>query len=49
MGAALVGLSHSPLIGKNDPAPEVLARKGFQLMIDGELTGKLVIHPTAQD
>ena len=26
MGAALVGLSHSPLIGKNDPAPEVLAR-----------------------
>jgi 2,3-dihydroxyphenylpropionate 1,2-dioxygenase len=26
MGAALVGLSHSPLIGKNNPAPEVLAR-----------------------
>ncbi|MFF0818192.1 3-carboxyethylcatechol 2,3-dioxygenase [Rhodococcus sp. NPDC003318] len=26
MPAALVGLSHSPLIGKNDPAPEVLAR-----------------------
>ena len=26
MTAALVGLSHSPLIGKNDPAPEVLAR-----------------------
>jgi 2,3-dihydroxyphenylpropionate 1,2-dioxygenase len=24
-GAAAVGLSHSPLIGKNDPAPEVLA------------------------
>nr|ACJ12460.1 CinC [Rhodococcus sp. T104] len=24
--AALVGLSHSPLIGKNDPAPDVLAR-----------------------
>nr|WP_271208931.1 3-carboxyethylcatechol 2,3-dioxygenase [Rhodococcus wratislaviensis]GLK33310.1 2,3-dihydroxyphenylpropionate/2,3-dihydroxicinnam ic acid 1,2-dioxygenase [Rhodococcus wratislaviensis] len=26
MSTALVGLSHSPLIGKNDPAPEVLAR-----------------------
>ena len=26
MTAALIGLSHSPLIGKNDPAPEVLAR-----------------------
>ena len=26
MTAAAVGLSHSPLIGKNDPAPEVLAR-----------------------
>jgi len=26
MTAALVGLSHSPLIGKNDPAPEVLDR-----------------------
>ncbi|ROO84706.1 2,3-dihydroxyphenylpropionate 1,2-dioxygenase [Actinocorallia herbida] len=26
MKAAAVGLSHSPLIGKNDPAPEVLAR-----------------------
>ncbi|MBV6759941.1 3-carboxyethylcatechol 2,3-dioxygenase [Rhodococcus opacus] len=26
MTTALVGLSHSPLIGKNDPAPEVLAR-----------------------
>src|SRR4051812_24669655 len=26
MPAAAVGLSHSPLIGKNDPAPEVLAR-----------------------
>lgn len=26
MPAALVGLSHSPLIGKNDPSPEVLAR-----------------------
>ncbi|WP_300679682.1 3-carboxyethylcatechol 2,3-dioxygenase [Nocardioides sp.] len=24
--SAVVGLSHSPLIGKNDPAPEVLAR-----------------------
>jgi 2,3-dihydroxyphenylpropionate 1,2-dioxygenase len=24
--AAAVGLSHSPLIGKNDPAPDVLAR-----------------------
>jgi 2,3-dihydroxyphenylpropionate 1,2-dioxygenase len=28
MTAAAVGLSHSPLIGKNDPAPEVLARVG---------------------
>jgi 2,3-dihydroxyphenylpropionate 1,2-dioxygenase len=28
MIAAAVGLSHSPLIGKNDPAPEVLARVG---------------------
>ena len=28
MTAAAVGLSHSPLIGKNDPAPEVLARAG---------------------
>ena len=26
MTAALVGLSHSPLIGKNDPHPEILAR-----------------------
>ncbi|WP_432975943.1 3-carboxyethylcatechol 2,3-dioxygenase [Dactylosporangium sp. CA-233914] len=26
MTSAAVGLSHSPLIGKNDPAPEVLAR-----------------------
>ncbi|WP_158839935.1 3-carboxyethylcatechol 2,3-dioxygenase [Saccharothrix deserti] len=26
MTAATVGLSHSPLIGKNDPAPDVLAR-----------------------
>lgn len=26
MTAALVGLSHSPLIGKNDPSPAVLAR-----------------------
>lgn len=26
MTTAAVGLSHSPLIGKNDPAPEVLAR-----------------------
>ncbi|MEO3785749.1 3-carboxyethylcatechol 2,3-dioxygenase [Actinocorallia sp. B10E7] len=26
MNAAAVGLSHSPLIGKNDPAPKVLAR-----------------------
>ncbi|WP_433566686.1 3-carboxyethylcatechol 2,3-dioxygenase [Nocardia sp. CA-151230] len=26
MTAAAVGLSHSPLIGKNDPAPDVLAR-----------------------
>lgn len=26
MTAAVVGLSHSPLIGKNDPAPEVLDR-----------------------
>ncbi|MFF0543200.1 3-carboxyethylcatechol 2,3-dioxygenase [Nocardia thailandica] len=26
MSAAAIGLSHSPLIGKNDPAPEVLAR-----------------------
>ena len=26
MTAAAIGLSHSPLIGKNDPAPEVLAR-----------------------
>jgi 2,3-dihydroxyphenylpropionate 1,2-dioxygenase len=26
MPAAAVGLSHSPLIGQNDPAPEVLAR-----------------------
>lgn len=25
MPAALVGLSHSPLIGKNDPAPEIVA------------------------
>ncbi|MEE6169796.1 MULTISPECIES: 3-carboxyethylcatechol 2,3-dioxygenase [unclassified Mycolicibacterium] len=28
MTAAVVGLSHSPLIGKNDPAPDVLARVG---------------------
>ncbi|MPY46711.1 3-carboxyethylcatechol 2,3-dioxygenase, partial [Streptomyces phyllanthi] len=28
MTAAAVGLSHSPLIGRNDPAPEVLARVG---------------------
>ncbi|WP_216896748.1 3-carboxyethylcatechol 2,3-dioxygenase [Nocardia alni] len=28
MPAALVGLSHSPLIGKKDPGPEVLARIG---------------------
>jgi len=28
MTAAAVGLSHSPLIGKNDPEPEVLARVG---------------------
>lgn len=28
MTAAAVGLSHSPLIGKNDPAPEVLGRVG---------------------
>src|ERR1700741_5430669 len=26
MTAAAVGLSHSPLIGKNDPAPDVLGR-----------------------
>ncbi|MCP6374020.1 3-carboxyethylcatechol 2,3-dioxygenase, partial [Klebsiella pneumoniae] len=26
MTAAVVGLSHSPLIGKNDPAPETLGR-----------------------
>jgi 2,3-dihydroxyphenylpropionate 1,2-dioxygenase len=26
MTAALVGLSHSPLVGKNDPAPEVVRR-----------------------
>ncbi|MFV8309468.1 3-carboxyethylcatechol 2,3-dioxygenase [Mycobacteroides chelonae] len=26
MTCALVGLSHSPLVGKNDPAPEALAR-----------------------
>ncbi|TCJ96657.1 3-carboxyethylcatechol 2,3-dioxygenase [Nocardia alba] len=26
MSAAAIGLSHSPLIGKNDPAPEVLSR-----------------------
>ena len=26
MTAATIGLSHSPLIGKNDPAPAVLAR-----------------------
>src|SRR5262249_43678488 len=26
MTAAVVGLSHSPLIGKNDPDPDVLAR-----------------------
>jgi len=28
MTAAAVGLSHSPLIGKNDPPPDVLARVG---------------------
>ncbi|MFE9322464.1 3-carboxyethylcatechol 2,3-dioxygenase [Nocardia sp. NPDC052278] len=28
MTAAAVGLSHSPLIGKNDPEPDVLARVG---------------------
>ena len=28
MTAAAVGLSHSPLIGKNDPEPEVVARVG---------------------
>lgn len=33
MNAALVGLSHSPLIGKNDPAPDTLAR--VQDAIDG--------------
>ncbi|GCE44871.1 2,3-dihydroxyphenylpropionate 1,2-dioxygenase [Rhodococcus wratislaviensis] len=33
MSTALVGLSHSPLIGKNDPAPEVLAR--IDAAIDG--------------
>ena len=33
MSTALVGLSHSPLIGKNDPAPEVLAR--IDAAVDG--------------
>jgi 2,3-dihydroxyphenylpropionate 1,2-dioxygenase len=45
MTAAAVGLSHSPLIGKNDPAPEVLARvdravedaKAFVRAFDPEL------------
>lgn len=33
MGAALVGLSHSPLVGRNDPAPEALAR--IEEAVDG--------------
>ncbi|WP_009476600.1 3-carboxyethylcatechol 2,3-dioxygenase [Rhodococcus sp. JVH1] len=33
MTTALVGLSHSPLIGKNDPDPEVLAR--IDAAVDG--------------
>jgi 2,3-dihydroxyphenylpropionate 1,2-dioxygenase len=45
MTAAAVGLSHSPLIGKHDPAPEVLARvdqavedaKAFVRAFDPEL------------
>ena len=36
-----------PVIDQALPLTEI--HKGFQLMIDGELTGKLVIHPTAQD
>lgn len=34
-----------PVIDRTLPLSEI--RKGFQLMIDGELTGKLVIHPPA--
>jgi 2,3-dihydroxyphenylpropionate 1,2-dioxygenase len=33
MTAALVGLSHSPLIGKNDPGPQTLAR--IEAALDG--------------
>ncbi|MFF2110089.1 3-carboxyethylcatechol 2,3-dioxygenase [Rhodococcus koreensis] len=36
MTTALVGLSHSPLIGKNDPDPEVLAR--IDAAVDGART-----------
>ena len=36
-----------PVIDRALPLTDI--HKGFQLMIDGELTGKLVIHPTAQD
>ncbi|WP_431970076.1 3-carboxyethylcatechol 2,3-dioxygenase [Nocardia sp. bgisy134] len=36
MTAAAVGLSHSPLIGKNDPAPEVLARVDHAIAIARE-------------
>lgn len=51
MTAAAVGLSHSPLIGKNDPSPEVLARvdaavagaKAFVEEFDPELV--VLFHP----
>jgi D-arabinose 1-dehydrogenase-like Zn-dependent alcohol dehydrogenase len=36
-----------PVIDRTLPLDEI--HKGFQLMIDGRLTGKLVIHPTASD
>nr|WP_237735218.1 hypothetical protein [Rhodococcus sp. JVH1] len=35
-----------PVIDRTLPLTEI--HKGFQLMIDGTLTGKLVIHPTTQ-
>jgi hypothetical protein len=35
------------VIDRTLPLDEI--HKGFQLMIDGRLTGKLVIHPTASD
>ena len=36
-----------PVIDRTMPLTDI--HKGFQLMIDGTLTGKVVIHPSAQD